>query len=73
MTNNRHSNKRHSIHFPTCCAQKTISSILLSPQGQAALIDLNMTILVEQADNMTSREAVKAQYQSFKDYEEDFM
>jgi len=26
-----------------------------------------------QADNMTSREAVKQQYQSFQDYEEDFM
>lgn len=28
---------------------------------------------VMQADNMTSREAVKEQYQSFQDYEEDFM
>jgi len=28
---------------------------------------------VMQADNMTSREAVKEQYQSFQDYEDDFM
>ena len=26
-----------------------------------------------QADNMTSREAVKEQFKSFQDYEEDFM